>query len=277
MKHPVHPLNKDINAFHSKVVIVTGSSQGIGKATALEFLRAGARVVINGRNPEKLAKTLEEFEVENYHPLAVQGDMAENSACRDLVLKAIAHFGRIDILVNNAGGGFRGRIDETSPEVFGKVIDSNLTSAVNSTLAVLPEIKRNKGSIVFISSLSGIRGMPKNGPYCVAKMGLTAFAQTLKLELHDHGVHAGLIMIGWTDFDAEKRVISADGSLIPINRKSSQTRQQVARIILRTIRKRKFKVVLTFPGKTLAFFDRFCPAVMDWVIIRSERTEKYNK
>jgi NAD(P)-dependent dehydrogenase (short-subunit alcohol dehydrogenase family) len=263
--------------FLDKVVIVTGSSQGIGKATALEFLKAGASVVINGRNPQKLQTALEEFKGMGFEPVAVSGDLSEPQVCRELVTRAVEQFGRVDILVNNAGGGFRGRIDETDPAVFKQVIDSNLLSAVFCTQAALDEIKKSGGSIIFISSLSGIRGIPQNGPYCVAKMGLTAFAQTLRLELSDQGVHIGIIMVGWTDFDENKRVVSADGSLIPISRKSSQTREQVAKIILKTIRKRKFRVVLTFPGKLLAFFDRFCPPMIDWILKRSEQTQNFNQ
>lgn len=263
--------------FSEKVVIVTGSSQGIGKATALEFLKEGSNVVLNGRNPEKLDKTMKEFTSLGYNPLAVPGDLSNAEACKGLIASALEHFGRIDILVNNAGGGFRGRMDETSSEVVKSVIDSNLMSAIFCTEAAISEIKKNRGSIVFISSLSGIRGMPKNGPYCIAKMGLTALAQTMRLELSGTGVHIGIIYVGWTDFDENKRVTNADGSLIPITRKSKQTREQVAKIILRTIRRRKFKVILTFPGKALAFFDKICPPLIDWVMKRSEKTQKYNK
>jgi NAD(P)-dependent dehydrogenase (short-subunit alcohol dehydrogenase family) len=260
-----------------KVVIITGSGQGIGKAAALEFLRAGSHVMLNGRNPEKLRKAKVEFEALGYQPLATQGDMSDPRACKELIDETLHSFGRIDILVNNAGGGFRGRMDGTSADVIRNVIDSNLMSAIFCTEAAISEIKRNRGSIVFISSLSGIRGMPMNGPYCIAKMGLTALAQTLKIELLGTGVHIGIIYVGWTDFDENKRVVNADGSLIPITRKSKQTREQVAKIILRTIRRRKYKVVLTFAGKVLAFFNRFCPSLLDWAMKRSEKIQMYNK
>jgi meso-butanediol dehydrogenase/(S,S)-butanediol dehydrogenase/diacetyl reductase len=274
----LYPVKRIIEStFRDKVVIVTGSSQGIGKAAALAFLEARAKVVINGRNQEKLQKTREEFESIGFQPLAVQGDMSDYKACQDLVSKTVKHFGRIDILVNNAGGGFRGRIDETDPLVFKNVIEANLMSSVFCTQAALPEIKKSRGSIVFISSLSGIRGMPKNGPYCVAKMGLTAFAQTLRLELAELGVHIGILLVGWTDFDDNKRVVSADGSLVPISRKSKQTREQVANIILLTVLKKKHRVVLTFPGKVLDFFDKACPSLLDFVLRKSANTEKYNK
>lgn len=265
------------SGFQDKIVIVTGSSKGIGKATALEFLKAGARVVINGRNTEMLETAKAEFESMGYNLLAVAGDMSVYADCLNLMRRTVDHFGRIDILVNNAGGGFRGTVEETKPEVFIKVIESNLVSAIFCTKAALEFIKASKGSIVFISSLAGIRGLPSNGPYCIAKMGLMAFAQTLKLELYDSGVHIGIIMVGLTDFDKNKKVLTADGSLISINRKSHQTRVQVAKKILWTIQKRKFEVILTPLGKLNAFFQKLSPSLVEWIIRQSGQTKEYNQ
>jgi NAD(P)-dependent dehydrogenase (short-subunit alcohol dehydrogenase family) len=265
------------NKLSGKVAVVTGSSQGIGKAIALELLRAGANVVLNARNADKLEQTLAEFRGLGYSPLAVPGDVTDFSICRQLVQETVSHFGRLDILVNNAGGGFRGAFSDTPPEVFKKVVDSNLMNAVYCTRAALEEIVRAGGSIIFISSLSGIRGLPLNGPYCVAKMGLTALAQTLRLELRPKGVHIGLVMVGLTDFDDDKRVVSADGSLIQIRRGAHQTREQVARIVLKTIARRKFQVVLTPLGKVNAIAQRISPALVEWIINRSGRTAAYNQ
>jgi len=264
------------SSFHGKVVVITGSSKGIGKATALEFLKAGASVVMNGRDPKKLHKTVNEFKGMGFDPLEVPGDMSSYHDCEELVRKTLQHFGCIDILVNNAGGGFRGKIEKTAPDVFKKVLNSNLMTAIYSTRAALESLKRSKGSVIFVSSLAGIRGLPENGPYCVAKMGLTALAQTLKLELHGTGVHVGIIMVGLTDYDQDKQVISADGSLMAIRRKSDQTREQVAKKILLLARNRKFLMVLTTLGKLNMLFQKISPSLVEWTIRQSSRTEKYN-
>ncbi len=260
-----------------KVVIITGSSKGIGKATALEFLQAGASVTLNGRSPQPLEATAQEFRQAGYADaiLPIAGDVSQAEFCESLIQQTLSHWGRIDILINNAGMGFRGRMEETSPQVFRDVVDSNLMSAAYCTLAALPEIRRSKGSILFISSLSGIRGLPNNGPYCAAKMALTALAETLRIELHGTGVHIGLHMVGITDYDEDKRVIQADGQLIPIRRRSHHTRQQVARIILRSLRRRRFKVVYTPLGKLNACFQRFFPGFVEWLLIKSANAELY--
>jgi NAD(P)-dependent dehydrogenase (short-subunit alcohol dehydrogenase family) len=263
--------------FRDKVVIVTGSSRGIGKTTALGFLRSGAKVVLNGRNAESLQRTKDEFARMGFPVFAFQGDLKDPATCHELMKHTLDQFGKIDILVNNAGGGFRGEIENTSPDVFREVINANLMSAIFCTLAALTEIKKTRGSIVFISSLAGIRGLPQNAPYSVAKMGLTALAQALRTELHGSGVHIGIIMVGFTDFDEDKRVTDASGALIPISRKSHQTREQVSRIVLRTVKKRKFLVVLTTLGRITMLMQRFCPVIVEWIVLRNRKSETYNQ
>lgn len=263
--------------FLDKVAVVTGSSQGIGKATALKLLEAGARVVINGRNPESLRKTGDEFRNLGFHPLEVAGDMTDYGSCEEMVTKTISHFGGIDILINNAGVGFRGKFEITGTDVFRKVIDANLMTALYCTKAALEPIKKTKGSIVFISSLSAIQATPELGPYNIAKMGMTALAETLKIELHGTGVHIGVILVGVTDFDENKRVISHDGSLVEIHRSWHQTREQVADEILKMIRKRKYKVILTTFGKIFFLLHKISPSFIEWIIRSSTRTEDFSR
>ena len=261
----------------TRVVVITGSSRGIGREIARVFLESGARVVINGRDPASVAETAAGFEKQGFEVLAVHGDVSRIGDCTELVTRTLAAWGRIDILINNAGGGFRGAFDQTPPEVFRKVVESNLMSAAFMTRAAIEEIKKNKGSVVFISSLSGIRGLPLNAPYCVAKMGLTALAQTLRIELAGTGVHIGVAMVGLTDFDEQKRVVAADGSLMQISRNSHHTREQVAKIVLKMVRKRTFVKVLTPLGKVTAVLNRFCPALVEFIVMRSSRSGKYNQ
>ncbi len=272
MKNTVTPSR----SLAGKVAVITGSDRGIGKATALEFLKAGAQVTINGLTTESVEKTAAEFRELGFEVFHVVGDISKYPYYEDLIQKTKAHYGKVDILINNAGMGFRGLLENTSHQVFDAVIDSNLKSAVHCTLAALEEIKRNKGSIVFISSLSGIRGIPYSGPYCVAKMGLTALAETLRMELHGSGVHIGLLYVGITDYDADKRVIAADGAMIPITRGHHHTREQVARIVLNCVRRRRFKLVLTWLGKLQAFFQRTSPAVLKWVLLRANHSGLYH-
>jgi NAD(P)-dependent dehydrogenase (short-subunit alcohol dehydrogenase family) len=275
VKLSIIPFKMRFSFFKDKVVLVTGSSKGIGRATAARLLAAGAMVVINGRNEEQLKQTAHDLGAGGHQVLAIAGDVSDASFCQAMMAQVVHHFGRLDILINNAGGGFRGRLEDTSPLVIRQVIDANLMSALYCTQAALPLIKASGGSIILVSSLSAIRGLPNNGPYCVAKMGLTALADTLRVELHGTGVHVGLLLVGITDYDDQKRVLDAQGNLIPIARNSHHTRDQVAALILKSVVCRQKLVTFTLLGKIQAFFHRFFPGLLEWVLIRTANADLY--
>lgn len=247
---------------------------GIGKAIALELCKQGARVVLNGRNGERLEKTYQEFLQQGYSVIAVQADVTEPSACEELVQKTLKAFGQIDILVNNAGLSMNERFENLHPEVFDLVIKSNIQGSAYPTLTALPALKNTKGSVIFISSAAGMIGLPTASAYSAGKMALTAIAQSLKVELAETGVHIGIVHVGFTQNDDNKRVLNAKGELIPVAARPAyiqQTQQQVAQAVLRTIRKRKFKVILSAIGKVNAFMARFFPRIVLRILMASQK------
>jgi len=237
------------NGLSGRVAIVTGSSRGIGRETARLLASSGAAVVLNGRNPERLEETRWKFEAEGYKVLAVQGDVTSPEDCRRLIEETARTFGRIDILVNNAGTIMRGRFEEVMPEVFRKVVEGNLLGPAFTSYYALPFLKETRGSLFFISSVAGLRGLPKASPYSAAKMGLTALAESLKIELSGSGVHVGVIHVGFTENDPDKRVLTGDGSLIPVDTPFRKPQEKTAQDIMRCIRKRRYRTVLTPLGK----------------------------
>ncbi|HEY3429181.1 MAG TPA: SDR family oxidoreductase [Cyclobacteriaceae bacterium] len=260
--------------FKNKTAIVTGSGMGIGKAIAFELCKAGANVVLNGRNPDRLEKTYQEFLQAGYPVLAVQGDVTKISDCNILIQKALDAFDKIDFLITNAGISMRERFDNLQPEIFSQVIESNINGSAFPALTALPHIKKTKGSIVFISSAAGMIGLPTASAYSAGKMALTALAQSLKIELASSGVHIGIVHVGFTKNDDAKRVLNATGELIPVAERPAylqQTQEQVAKSILSTIRKRRFKVVLTFVGKLNAFMVRFFPGLVIRIVTSSQK------
>ena len=261
--------------FTDKTVIVTGSSRGIGKTTALAFLKAGANVVINARGKETLDATLKEFEDKGFHPLAVVADVSKVTDCQQLVNLTIEKIGKIDILINNAGLSMRGRFKNLSPEIFPIILNANLMTAVNSTHAALPEIKKTRGSIVFISSLMAIHGMPNSSPYCAAKSALNTFAESLRIELSRDKVHVGLMQVGIVTHYPGKKVLSADGSYIPVIRKGHQSEEDVARAVLRMVRRRTHMRTLTPAGKIFHFLHRFAPWLLNFMLKLTQDSELY--
>ena len=146
--------------FKNKVSIITGSSQGIGKAIAVELIKSGASVVINGRNEQTLARTVAELKEMGGKVISFCGDISKPAEAKRLVEAALDEFGQLDFLINNAGISMRGETAELNPEVFNAVFETNVFGATNMTIAALPHIKKVNGSIVFISSVAGIRGLP---------------------------------------------------------------------------------------------------------------------
>lgn len=258
--------------FQDKVAIITGSSQGIGKATAIELVKNGASVVLNGRNQERLSQAENEIKALGGNVLAICGDVSIASDAKDLIDKTIATFGRLDILINNAGVSMRGDMSDLNPEVFKKVFETNVYGVVNLTIPAMPHIKKTKGSIVFISSLAGIRGLPGLSAYCASKMSLRAIAESIRIEEAKSKIHVGLIFVGITEIEFDKKTIAADGSMITISDRSKfkvQSTESVAKAILKNIRKRKFRTTLTGIGKLNAFMQPLMPNIVEKILIRS--------
>ena len=174
-----------------KVVVVTGSSRGIGKAIAIACAQRGAAVVLNGRNQERLASAKAAVEEHTSRVHVVCGDVSDPKEGRRLIEEAVATFGRLDLLVNNVGISMRGAVADLQPEVFQTVFASNVFGTVNPTIPAIPELRKTKGSIIFISSLAGIRGLPSLSAYCSSKMALRALAESIRIEEHAHGIPRG--------------------------------------------------------------------------------------
>lgn len=249
----------------NKVAIVTGSSAGLGREIARQLALSGAKVVLNGRNEERLSKTVEWFQSEGFSVDGIAADTGSPEQVRLLVSHAIEKHGRIDILVNNAGGGMRGFFEEMTAEGIQAVLNNNLLSATYMTRYALPHMRKSKGSIVFISSLAGRLGFPVLSVYSMAKMALSALVQSLRVELKGTGVHLGILFVGFVHDDPDKTIIGPDGKSQPGHSKPgrmAQSQETVSKAAIRMIRRRKKRMTLSFVGKILGFFVWFSPALV---------------
>ena len=146
--------------FKDKVYIVTGSSQGVGKELAKQLCEKGAKVVLNGRNKEKLTKVKSEFDLSNHSTLAVSADISSADDCKRLINETIDAFGQLDGLINNGSITMNEQIEKMDGSLFQKIFASNSMGAVLTTLEALPFLKKSKGSVIFLSSLAGVHGLP---------------------------------------------------------------------------------------------------------------------
>lgn len=191
-------------SFENKIIIITGSSSGIGAATAIKLSKERAKITIVGRNETKLKNVSEICERNGSKPLMIIADITNDEDAKKIINDTIEHFGRLDVLVNNAGiYNSVSILDPHAIEKFDQILATNLRSSVYLTHLAAPHLIQTKGNIVNISSAAST-GLfwPENFAYCTSKAGLDHFTRSVALELASKGVRVNSVNPGpvKTDF-----------------------------------------------------------------------------
>lgn len=252
-----------------KVVIITGSGTGIGRSMAKIFLDNQCRVIINGRDPKKLFKTHSELKKISEDVHQICGDVSNIDEAKRIVEGCISEFGKIDIVINNAGLSMSGKFDELDLETYKNVIEVNLLGPSYISKFALPHLRKQKGSILFISSIAGIHGLPYFAPYSASKMGLKAITDSIKVEENNSGVHVGLIYVGFTQNDPQKTAFDKNGNLFELKPRKGvkkQTQESVLLSIIKSIINRSYISVLSPMGKVTLFLNRFAPDILSFIL-----------
>ena len=258
--------------YKGKVILITGSSMGIGKAMAQYFGERGGRIAINARNSTKLANTEKELLEKGIEVSSFPADVSNWEQVQALIEGVVKQYGKLDILINNAGIATRGSIEKVKPEVFQSLLNVNVLGSIYPSKAALPYIERTKGSIIFISSIAAFYGLPYNSIYSTTKKALSAFSQSLRLESKEKGVHVGIAYVSFTENDPKKIILDSDGNRIYLeNRKGikKQTPEEVSRVISKMISSRKKSVSLSFAGKALNIIHRIFPSLIAFIYARN--------
>ncbi len=190
--------------FLNKVVLITGSSRGIGRAIAYEFARKGAHVILNSTNNlAQLIETHEDFLMQGFNSSYFKADVSKYEECIDLFDYILQKTGKYpDILVNNAGISHSGLFTDTTPEIWDKLISTNLNSAYYCSYLIAPHmIMRSSGCIINISSIWGNIGASCEVAYSVTKSGINGLTKALAKELGPSNVRVNAIACGWIDTD----------------------------------------------------------------------------
>ena len=259
--------------FEGKTAIVTGASRGVGFATAKALVERGARVVMTARGEKRLMDSKRKLIEAGGEVVAVTGDVGKWEDAQVMVNAAIENFGRLDILVNNAGVSMRGKFSELSQDVCEQVCATNLMGCVNMSKAAIGHIMESRGSIVFISSIAGLFGLPGASIYCATKKALTGLAESMRIELIPEGVHVGVVYLGYTEHDPEKRIIAADGSLVPPDRPAHHTQAGAAELIVKMIEKRKKQIIMTPIGVFGWLIYRLSPTFVEKAILLAQSSQ----
>jgi NADP-dependent 3-hydroxy acid dehydrogenase YdfG len=250
-------------------VVVTGATSGIGRETALEFTRAGARVVAAGRRQERLDELVEEITRRGGKALGVPTDVAQQAQVERLIARAREEFGSIDTLVNNAGSGIAARFDETPVEAFQQLMDVNFWGAVYACKAALPIMRgqRNGGHIVNVSSIAGKRGMPMSTAYCSTKFALAGFSEALRTEVMADFIDVTTIFPGavQTEF-FEVAAAASDTGLEAPQVVPGLPARELARVIVQNARLPQPEIVMSVDAQAINFMNTVAPGMMDFVM-----------
>jgi short-subunit dehydrogenase len=250
--------------FKDKVVIVTGGTDGIGKALVEELLALGAKVATCGRDNDKLYRLQSSYPSYPLHTMVA--DVSNENDCRRFIETTIKFFGGIDILINNAGISMRALLKDADIEVIRKVMEINFFGAVYCTKYALNSIIERKGTIVGVSSIAGYRGLPARSGYSASKFALQGWLEAIKIELKQDGVHVMWVCPGFTTSNIRNAALDKHGASqgeSPMDENSMMTAQVCARHILKAIEKKKRTLVLTFTGKETIFLNKFFPWLAD--------------
>jgi short-subunit dehydrogenase len=253
----------------NKVVVITGGSSGIGKALAEKFGEQGSRILITGRHKQGLDITVNELRKRNIDIHGFQGDVSNELDNKAMADEAIRLFGTIDILINNAGISMRALFSEVEIEVVKRVMDINFYGALYATKYCLPEIEKNKGSIVGISSIAGFLGLPGRTGYSSSKFALNGFLAVLRTELLKTGVHVLTACPGFTASNIRKHALTKDGheqGESPRTEEKMMTAEECAHHIYRAVVKRKNTLVLTGEGKLAFWLNKWWPTMAERLV-----------
>lgn len=253
--------------FTNKVVVVTGGTDGIGKALVDLLLAKGAKVAACGRNHDKLYSLQSEYPSYPLH--AVVADVSNENDCRRFIESVLKTFGGIDILINNAGVSMRALLKDASTDVIRNVMEINFFGAVYCTKYALDSIIERQGSIVGVSSIAGYRGLPGRSGYSASKFALQGWLESIRTELMHSGVHVMWVCPGFTTSNIRNAALNEKGEAhgeTSMDEGTMMTAQKCARHILHAIRKRKRTLVLTFTGKRTIFMNKFFPAWADRLV-----------
>ena len=180
--------------FANKAIIITGASEGIGRALALELAPQAPRLVLAARNRERLESLAKECEAAGAATLVCRCDVTGKADCETLVRNSIDRFGQIDILVNNAGATMWADFSEVNDLlVFREIMDINYLGAVYCTHFALPHLLESQGLIVAVASLAGLTGVPSRTGYAASKHAMVGFFDSLRIELRGTGVDVSII------------------------------------------------------------------------------------
>ena len=267
-----------MDSYDGKVVVLTGASEGIGRALALALASARARLVLAARSAERLALVSQECLSRGAEVSCVPTDVSRRTDCAALIDAALARFGTIDVLLHNAGSTMWSRLDELEdPELLERLMRTNYLGAAWLTWQALPALIESRGRIVAVSSLAGLVGVPTRTGYSASKHAMIGFFDSLRIELADKGVSVTVIAPDFVRSEIHRRAIGPDGKplgMSPMQEAKIMTADECAAIILRATLQRRRLVMTSFRSRALRWLKLLAPSFVDRLAARAIRRRR---
>jgi short-subunit dehydrogenase len=253
-------------------ILITGASQGIGRALAEAAVQRGGLVLAAARSEGLLRELVAAARpADGGRLVPVTADVTSADDRRRMVEAAERHFGGLDVLINNAGIGATGHFFEASPERLRTIMEVNFFGTTETTRVFLPLLKRgHRPAVVNISSIAGRRGIPARSDYSASKFAVQGFSEALRAELAKDGVDVLIVNPGLTRTNFSKNMLEQKAKM-QMDHLRGMTPGQVALATLRAIERGRNDTTLTFQGKLMVLVSRFLPRLADLIARKKVR------
>jgi short-subunit dehydrogenase len=265
----------------SAVILITGGSAGLGKEIARAFGRQGGRVILVGRDEPRLQSAVEELQHEQIAAEGIVADVTQQADVERVFREVQSRHDRLDVLVNAVGRSTRGRIADVTPEEFQQSWEVNFLSAVRCTRAALKMLRASRGSVVLIGSLASKAAGPFLGAYPASKFALAAYAQQLRMELADEGVHVLLVCPGPLRRDDAGQRYATEATGLPASaaqpgggvKLRGLDPQWLAERIVSGCQQRELEIVAPWKARLLFALSQWSPRLGDWLLRKNTSSQ----
>jgi short-subunit dehydrogenase len=252
-------------------ILITGASQGIGRALALRAAERGCRVLASARSADLLATLVQEAQSKNLTIHTITSDITRPADREAMVAAAQQHLGGLDVLINNAGIGATGHFMDSDPQVLRTIFETNYFATCEVTRLFIPVLKLGRTpQIVNISSVLGRRAYPARSLYSASKFAIAGWSEAIRAELSKDGIDVLVVNPGLTQTNFSQNMLEAKAKE-SLDHKRGMTSEEVADATLAAMARGKNEITLTREGKVLVLISRFLPWVFDRIAKRKVR------
>src|SRR3954467_2031341 len=246
-------------------ILITGASQGIGRALALEAARQGAKVMAAARSEELLAELANEAKAAGHPLFTVRADVTEPAERQKMADECVRQMGGLDVLINNAGIGATGHFADADAQRLRKIFEVNFFGLTETTRVCLPLLKQgNRPAILNVSSIAGRRGIPARSDYSASKFAVQGFSEALRAELAKDGVDVLLVNPGLTQTNFSHNMLEQKAK-VQLDHMRGMTSEQAAAASLDALARGSNETTFTLQGRLLLWVSRWFPWFVDWM------------